>query len=386
ECVAGLLCVLLIAMKEKKKEGAGGRPRGSRKNIVGSESQGLLQAAAGTGFIGFSAFQTAAKVSPTTADVEGGGTAGSTPGGKAGAGSGHGGKRRVKTAQVTGGYSAGSAGQPVLPPHYSGSDSHLAVVSKRLSKRDVTTKLKALAELRAMCRLVTREAEPAASPQPGPGQDSRAGTSRVSSGVVPASGAGAVESSAMIAPATSAENLGGLAPHWVFLYQRLSAEGDRRTREAANTTLLCMLKANRRAFQPLMSSLMGPWFCSQADTAPEVSSSAKEAFEAVFPEAKRASVLRRCAEGVLSYIDATVQQTPEMLEEASGCTAEEAVKRAERLCVSAIAALSSFLEAVGPEANSAFSRRPTEHETVAQEEDEDVGRSRQETTYFNLVN
>ncbi|CAN0299527.1 unnamed protein product, partial [Ectocarpus sp. 12 AP-2014] len=273
----------------------------------------------------------------------------------------------------------------VLPPHYSGSDSHLAVVSKRLSKRDVTTKLKALTELRAMCRLVTREAEPAASPQPGPGQDSRAGTSRASSGVAPASGAGAAESSAMDAPATSAEDLGGLAPHWVFLYQRLSAEGDRRTREAANTTLLCMLKANRRAFQPLMSSLMGSWFCSQADTAPEVSSSAKEAFEAVFPEAKRASVLRRCAEGVLSYIDATVQQTPEMLEEASDCTAEEAVKRAERLSVSAIAALSSFLEAVGPEANSAFSRRPTEHETVAQEEDEDVGRSRQETTYFSLV-
>ncbi|CAN0179259.1 unnamed protein product [Ectocarpus sp. 6 AP-2014] len=373
-------------MKEKKKEGAGGRPRGSRKNIVGSESQGLLQAAAGTGFIGFSAFQTAAKASPTTADAEGGGTAGSTPAVKAGAGSGHGGKRRVKTAKVNGGYSAGSAGQQVLPPHYSGSDSHLAVVSKRLSKRDVTTKLKALAELRAMCGLVTREAEPAASPQPGPGQDSRAGTSRASSGVAPASGVGAAESSAMDAPATSAEDLGGLAPHWVFLYQRLSAEGDRRTREAANTTLLCMLKANRRAFQPLMSSLMGPWFCSQADTAPEVSSSAKEAFEAVFPEAKRASVLRRCAEGVLSYIDATVQQTPEMLEEASGCTAEEAVKRAERLSVSAVTALSSYLEAVGPEANSAFSRRPTGHETVAEEEDEDVGRSGQETTYFSLVN
>ena len=40
----------------------------------------------------------------------------------------------------------------VLPPHYSGGNSHLAVVSKRLSKRDVTTKLKALTELRAMCR------------------------------------------------------------------------------------------------------------------------------------------------------------------------------------------------------------------------------------------
>lgn len=29
---------------------------------------------------------------------------------------------------------------------------------------------------------------------------------------------------------TSAEALGGLAPHWVFLYQRLATEGDRRVR------------------------------------------------------------------------------------------------------------------------------------------------------------
>ena len=49
-----------------------------------------------------------------------------------------------------------------------------------------------------------------------------------------------------------------------------SCRPSRQTREAANTTLLCMLRANRRAFQPLMRSLMGAWWCSQADTAPEV--------------------------------------------------------------------------------------------------------------------
>lgn len=40
----------------------------------------------------------------------------------------------------------------VLPPHYSGDDSYLAVVSKKLSKRDATTKIKALVELRTICR------------------------------------------------------------------------------------------------------------------------------------------------------------------------------------------------------------------------------------------
>lgn len=80
-----------------------------------SESQGLLQAAAGSGFIGFSAFQTPAKA-PATGLPEGagdGGAAGSSPaGGKvSAAGGGNGGKRRVKTAKRDGGYSAGSPGQ-----------------------------------------------------------------------------------------------------------------------------------------------------------------------------------------------------------------------------------------------------------------------------------
>eukprot|EP00903_Cladosiphon_okamuranus_P017695 g16294.t1 len=311
-------------MKDKRKDGeGGGRPRGSRKNIIGSESQALLQAAAGSGFIGFSAFHTPATPAFAGAPgVAGGGT--SPPSVKASGGTGSRGQRRVKTAKVDGGRSSGSAGQ-VLPPHYSGGNSHLAVVSKRLSKRDVITKLKALAELRSMCRLVTDDGQAAAATAAAPTADSSA---------------------------TSAEDLGGLAPHWIFLYQRLSAEGDRRTREAANATLLCMLRANRRAFQPLMRSLMGAWWCSQADTAAEVSASAKEAFDAIFPEAKRASVLRRCAGGVLSHINTAVHQTPEMLEESSGCTAEEAEKRAERLTVSALSALSNLLGAVGDEANS----------------------------------
>ncbi|CAM9275539.1 unnamed protein product [Hapterophycus canaliculatus] len=387
-------------MKEKKKDGEGsGRPRGSRKNIVGSESQGLLQAAAGSGFIGFSAFQTPAKVSTASAvlpEESGRNTAGSAPAsGKAFAGGGDGGKRRVKLAKAGGGYSARSPGQQVLPPHYSGSDSHLAVVSKRLSKRDVTTKLKALTKLQSICRWPSLLVPPAPVPKPQPRPRApcvrvsplrlRAIFARGSRAVTGDKTQPAASSQPPAGPATTAEDLGELAPHWVFLYHRLSAEGDRRTREAANATLLCMLKANRRAFQPLMRSLMGPWWCSQADTAMEVSTSAREAFDAIFPGVKRASVLRRCAGGVLSHIDATLQQTPETLEEASGCTSEEAEKRVERLHVSALAALSNFLDAVGEEANSALCR-PVDLVTGAADS-VDAVQGRQDTaSYRSVVN
>lgn len=77
-----------------------------------SESQGLLQAAAGSGFIGFSAFQTPATPSFGGA---GGGAAGPSPAGvKASAGTGNGGQRRVKTAKADRGRSSGYTGQVCL--------------------------------------------------------------------------------------------------------------------------------------------------------------------------------------------------------------------------------------------------------------------------------
>lgn len=82
-----------------------------------SESQGLLQAAAGSGFIGFSAFQTQASPSSTIpptpgalAGGAGGGTARVRPGGAKGSAFG-GGKRGIKTAKADGGYSPGALGQ-----------------------------------------------------------------------------------------------------------------------------------------------------------------------------------------------------------------------------------------------------------------------------------
>ena len=82
-----------------------------------SESQGLLQAAAGSGFIGFSAFQTPASPSSTVpptpgalTGAAGGGTARVRPGGAKGSAFG-GGKRRIKTAKADGGYSPGALGQ-----------------------------------------------------------------------------------------------------------------------------------------------------------------------------------------------------------------------------------------------------------------------------------
>lgn len=54
----------------------------------------------------------------------------------------------------------------------------------------------------------------------------------------------------------------------------------------------------------------------------------------------------------------------------------QAVKRSERLIVSALSALSNFLEAVGPEANSALCAVPSDHDDAGAAGADEDGQSR----------
>lgn len=72
-----------------------------------SKSQSLMQAAGGSGFIGFSAFQTSSKSSPLGQQAGEAGDGKELARGDTKAAS----KGRVKTAKVDGRYSAGSDGQ-----------------------------------------------------------------------------------------------------------------------------------------------------------------------------------------------------------------------------------------------------------------------------------
>ncbi|CAM9782950.1 unnamed protein product, partial [Discosporangium mesarthrocarpum] len=141
-----------VTMGKKKDsdggKGGGNRSRGVRKkNIFGSESKGLFQAAAASGFVGFAVFAAPARRAGSDSPSRGKGkTSGSGSKWNTGASRGSGQGRRAAVFPGKGGRA--------LPLHYQGSDDHLAVVAKRLSTRDSTTKLKALAELQAICRAV----------------------------------------------------------------------------------------------------------------------------------------------------------------------------------------------------------------------------------------
>ncbi|KAG5190249.1 hypothetical protein JKP88DRAFT_175802, partial [Tribonema minus] len=134
-----------------------------------------------------------------------------------------------------------------LPPFYDGTNSDLAMLFKRLTKKDPTTKLKALSQLQNLCSAAASAAE---APQRG----------------TPPQQEHLHHHQAFLTP----DDVIGLVPHWVYIYARLALDNDRRVRESANATLSHVAAANRKAVVPFLRQLLGPWWICMADPASEV--------------------------------------------------------------------------------------------------------------------
>lgn len=139
-----------------------------------------------------------------------------------------------------------------------------------LSKKDSTTKFKALQGLQALV--------------------SSANTKPTSDATTSVSTATAQDASSASA-ATGASTALELIQHWPRLYRRLSIDPDRRVRLQAQVLLGQLGVAVGKKIVPHLSSLMGPWLSAQHDPSTDVASAAVAAFEAVFPvPEKRAKV------------------------------------------------------------------------------------------------
>jgi hypothetical protein len=103
-------------------------------------------------------------------------------------------------------------------PVYSGGDGEIAVVLKKLTKKDAVTKLKGLSELRELCR--TKDIG----------------------------------------------EIRKLVPHWNHLYLRLCFDRDRRVRESLHLALDTLVKAVPKAFTNRITTIIGkinPKYTSQ---------------------------------------------------------------------------------------------------------------------------
>ncbi|KAM5179944.1 E3 ubiquitin-protein ligase listerin [Mantella aurantiaca] len=175
-------------------------------------------------------------------------------------------------------------------------DADFRMVLRKLSKRDVTTKLKAVQEFGAMCK--EREIE-------------------------------AVR---------------GVLPYWPRNYCKISLDLDRRVREATQQAFEQLILKVKKYLAPHLKSLMGFWLIAQCDTYSPAASAARAAFEAAFPPHKQPEALAFCKDEILNVLlDHLLKDTPDSLSDPQTVPPEERESKYFRVVTCSLLALKRLL-------------------------------------------
>uniref|UniRef100_A0A4X2KDT1 E3 ubiquitin-protein ligase listerin n=1 Tax=Vombatus ursinus TaxID=29139 RepID=A0A4X2KDT1_VOMUR len=175
-------------------------------------------------------------------------------------------------------------------------DSDFRMVLRKLSKKDVTTKLKAMQEFGAMC-------------------DER-----------------------------DAEIVKGVLPYWPRIYCKISLDYDRRVREATQLAFEKLILKVKKHLAPHLKSLMGYWLIAQCDTYAPAAIAAKLAFEAAFPQSKQSEALVFCKDEIINVLqDHLLKETPDTLSDPQTVPEEEREAKYFRILTSSLLALKKLL-------------------------------------------
>ncbi|XP_018396101.1 PREDICTED: E3 ubiquitin-protein ligase listerin [Cyphomyrmex costatus] len=155
-------------------------------------------------------------------------------------------------------------------------DSNFQVTLKKMSKKDATTRFKALQEFTTLC------------------QDAELST---------------VE---------------GMLPFWPRFYCALSIDIDHRVREATQLAHAALVKRVGKGIALYLKQLAGAWFTAQYDTYPPAASAAINSFNSTFPPWKIINAIIHCQCEILLYISNNViMHTAQTLSTQKSLTKEE---------------------------------------------------------------
>nr|XP_017518790.2 E3 ubiquitin-protein ligase listerin [Manis javanica] len=175
-------------------------------------------------------------------------------------------------------------------------DSDFRMVLRKLSKKDVTTKLKAMQEFGFMC------------------------TER------------------------DTEIVKGVLPYWPRIFCKISLDHDRRVREATQQAFEKLILKVKKHLAPYLKSLMGYWLMAQCDTYTPAASAAKDAFEAAFPPSKQPEAIAFCRDEIISVLqDHLIKETPDTLSDPQTVPEEEREAKFYRVVTSSLLALKKLL-------------------------------------------
>ncbi|KAM5280986.1 E3 ubiquitin-protein ligase listerin isoform 2-T2 [Ctenodactylus gundi] len=175
-------------------------------------------------------------------------------------------------------------------------DSDFRMVLRKLSKKDVTTKLKAMQEFGTMC------------------------TQR------------------------DTEVVKGVLPYWPRIFCKISLDHDRRVREATQQAFEKLILKVKKHLAPYLKTVMGYWLMAQCDTYTPAACSAKDAFEAAFPPSKQPEAIAFCKDEIISVLqDHLLKETPDTLSDPQTVPEEEREAKFFRVVTCSLLALKKLL-------------------------------------------
>jgi len=133
------------------------------------------------------------------------------------------------------------------------------------------------------------------------------------------------------------EDMVSVLPFWPAVYNKLAIDTDHRIRELTHTALKAVVTAVGKNLAPHLKSISGVWFLGQSDTNQLASEAALAAWQSAFPDpVKSGSAKQYCQEDILSLIeDNLIRATPQTLSDPKTTPVEEMESKYERtLCMS----------------------------------------------------
>ncbi|KAF9112915.1 hypothetical protein BGX27_002580 [Mortierella sp. AM989] len=189
------------------------------------------------------------------------------------------------------------------------SNGELSMIIKRLmSKRDTTTKVRALDDLEKWVKSQPEDEEPSAD--------------------------------------ACQEAVGP----WIKLYIKLTTDVDRRVRISTNNVHLLLVKRVKKKLAPYLKEVIGAWIGTFFDPTREVARIALEAFKSAFPDNKREQVISFCLQDVIYYVsEILLNKTPETLSDPRFITKEEMETRYARVASSSLYTIGYIIETLSVE-------------------------------------
>ncbi|KAL1217589.1 E3 ubiquitin-protein ligase listerin [Cardamine amara subsp. amara] len=135
-----------------------------------------------------------------------------------------------------------------------------------------------------------------------------------------------------------------IIPQWIFEYKKLILDYNRDVRRATHEVMTNVVTGIGRDLAPHLKSIMGPWWFSQFDLASEVSQAAKSSLQAAFPaQEKRLHALNLCSAEIFSYLEENLKLTPHNLSD-KAIALDELEEMYQQMISSSLVGLATLLD------------------------------------------